>query len=61
MNKKEKIRKLKKSNFEKKQKTKQKKNRKKEKVSKKKKKKESLWMWITFIIHSDLGMRCKEQ
>ena len=59
MNKKEKIRKLKKSNFEKKQKTKRKKNRKKEKVSKKKKKKESLW--ITFIIHSDLGMRCREQ
>jgi hypothetical protein len=56
MNKKEKIRKLKKSNFEKKQKTKQKKIEKK-KVSKKKKER----MWITFIIHSDLGMRCREQ
>ena len=54
MNKKEKIRKLKKSNFEKKQKTK----RKKKKLAKKNEK-ESLW--ITFIIHSDLGMRCREQ
>jgi len=57
MNKKEKIRKLKKSNFEKKQKTKQKKIEKKKKLAKKKKER----MWITFIIHSDLGMRCREQ
>jgi hypothetical protein len=58
MNKKEKIRKLKKSNFEKKQKTKRKKKEKKKKLAKKKEK-ESLW--ITFIIHSDLGMKCREQ
>ena len=57
MNKKEKIRKLKKSNFEKKQKTKQKKIEKKKKLAKKKKER----MWITFIIHNDLGMRCREQ